>query len=287
MSEQSDVKAAERRFEPADKRPACCIAGLRFGGNGPRLAHLLRRFDPISLEQMEGVALLDRVDTKYVMDELQLVWALHALAGAYRILDIDGVRLNRYFTLYFDTADLTLYQWHHAGKRNRCKVRSRHYLDTNLAYLEVKSRAGRGRTVKRRLRTDGLVSQLTPETDVFVDEHLPFAAQRLEPRLWDEFSRITLVSRQCAERVTFDVDLQFGHDGDLAGLPGVVVAEVKQARVDHGSEFIRQMRAMGIRPLRVSKYCTGVCMLYPEVKHNNFKPKLREIEKVMRENHHV
>ena len=287
MTEQTNNDVVARGLVRAQVPRTARMPERRCGGSGPSLAHLLRRFEPISLEQMDNVALLDRVDTKYVMDELQLAWALHALAGDYWILDIDDVRLSHYFTLYFDTTDLTLYHWHHAGRRNRCKVRCRHYLETDQAYLEVKSRAGRNRTLKSRLRTDGPVERLTPETDAFVDEHVPFDARRLEPALWDSFSRITLVGKRLPERVTLDVELQFGCDGHLSGLPGVVVGEVKQVHVDHGSEFVQRMRAMGIRPLRVSKYCTAVCTLFPEVKHNNFKPKLQAIAKIMRGDRHV
>ena len=87
-------------------------------------------FDPISLAQMDEVALLDRTDTKYVMNEGQLFTALISLTGYYQILDINGIRLNHYRTLYFDTTNFALYLRHHADGRNRYKVRSREYVDT-------------------------------------------------------------------------------------------------------------------------------------------------------------
>lgn len=76
---------------------------------------LLASFAPISLAQMAGVALLDRMDTKYVMSETQLYQALTTLREEYWVLDINAVRLNQYRTLYFDTADFMLYHRHHAG----------------------------------------------------------------------------------------------------------------------------------------------------------------------------
>jgi hypothetical protein len=244
---------------------------------------LLSRFAPISLGQMEAVALQNRTDTKYLLSGSQLERALRALAGQYRVLEIDGVRLNAYETLYFDTPDFALYMQHHAGKRNRYKVRSRRYVVTDQAFLEVKLKTNKDRTVKRRVATDGLATACTPELARFVASAVADPAETLEPKLWNEYSRITLVSSTHPERLTIDLDLCFGRDGQRVALPGIAVAEVKQDGVDRGSGFIRQMHAAGIAPTSFSKYCIGVSLLYPHVKHNNFKPKLRLVQKLMGE----
>ncbi len=247
----------------------------------PDLACLLGRFAPISLAQMDGVALQDRTDTKYVFHARMLYPALAALTEQYRILEIDGVRLHRYHTLYFDTADWALYHRHHVGARNRYKVRSRQYVDTDVSCLEVKLKTGADRTIKCRLRTAGLVSQLTPEANAFVRAHLPPGTQDLMPRLWNDFSRITLVSRLRQERLTLDVSLRFHSEQRTVALPGVVIAEVKQARHAHTSDFMRLMRAHHLRSVGFSKYCIGVTLLYPDVKHNNFKAQHRLLAKSM------
>ena len=109
---------------------------------------LLARFDPISLAQMNSVALLDRTDTKFVLAETQLHRALTTLRWQYRVLDISGIRLNHYQTLYFDTADFALYRRHHAGGRNRYKVRSREDLDSHLSFLEIKHKVDDHRTIR-------------------------------------------------------------------------------------------------------------------------------------------
>jgi hypothetical protein len=248
---------------------------------------LLARFEPISLARMNGVALLDRTDTKFVLDESQLARALTALRGQYRVLDIAGVRLNHYQTLYFDTADFALYRRHHAGGRNRYKVRSREYLDSHLSFLEIKHKVDSHRTVKNRMQTPGMVTRLNADTDEFMDAYFPLDPHALEPKLWNDFYRITLVSKQRPERLTLDLNLNFGTDTKHAALPGVVIAEVKQAGLDRGSDFMRQMRSMGIRPDGFSKYCVGVALLHPGVKHNRFKPKLQLINKLMKGTNNV
>ena len=245
------------------------------------LVCLLGRFAPISLAQMDGVALQDRTDTKYVFHARLLRPALAALAEQYRILEIEDVRLHRYHTLYFDTADWALYHRHHAGTRNRYKVRSRRYVDTDLSCLEVKLKTKADRTIKSRLRTAGLISRLTPEASAFVRAHLPPGTHDLLPRLWNGFSRITLVSNVRPERLTLDLSLRFRSEQRTVALPGVVIAEVKQARHAHTSDFMRLMRAHHLRSVGFSKYCIGVSLLYPDVKHNNFKAHHRLLARLM------
>ena len=246
----------------------------------PDTARLLGRFAPISLVHMDGVALQDRIDTKHVLHVDHLYSALASLTEHYRILEIDGVRLHRYQTLYFDTADFALYRQHHAGRRNRYKVRNRHYLDTGLSCLEVKLKTKGDRTIKRRPRTPEIVTELTPETCAFLAEHLPPDTPGLEPQLWNNFARITLVSTRRQERLTLDVDLRFT-GGDTVLLPGIAVAEVKQAGRGCSSDFVRVMRGSHIRSTGFSKYCLGVSLLYPDVKHNNSKAHQRLLRKLV------
>lgn len=246
------------------------------------LARLLSRFEPISLAEMDGVALMNRTDTKYVLSINQLYSALNALSPYYRTLDIRGVRLSRYRTAYFDTADFFLYRQHHDHRENRCKVRSREYVDSGLAFVEVKLKTNKNRTVKERISTSALLTRLTPEAVGFINRHCsPLEASQLRLKLWNNFGRVTLVGKDLPERVTLDLGLQFYTAGGAVTWPGVVVAEVKQDGLNRHSAFIQQMRANHIHPHSFSKYCVGVSALYPHVKHNNFKPDLQQVSKIM------
>ena len=252
-----------------------------------RVAHvdyLLAKFDSISLAEMENVRLLNRTDTKYIMRLSQLHHMLNRIAGQYRVLETAHTRLNQYQTLYFDTPDFTLYRQHHNGLRSRYKVRVREYVDSDLAFWEVKRKTNQGRTVKSRLRSPEYVSSLGDEQiDDFVEAHIPLDTENLEPKLWNKFLRITLVSKQHPERLTLDLNLQFGWEDDVVDLPGIVIAEVKRERASQPSDFVQQMRQLRIRPTRFSKYCAGVYLLYDGVKTNNFKPRIRLVEKLMQE----
>jgi hypothetical protein len=251
------------------------------GGSAlPSFVQALAAYDPIGLAQMDGVALLKRTDTKYVLAESSVLDVLACLSDTYRVLDIDGLRLQNYRTQYFDTENLSLYLRHHAGNAVRYKVRSRAYVDTGVAFLEVKKKNNKEWTTKSRTRTDDLLLDLSQDAETFVAVHLPLTPQPLHPVLWNEFVRITLVNKRYPERLTFDLDLRFGRDGSSVELPGIAVCEVKQNGINRYSDFFREMRARSLHPNGISKYCIGVSLLYDAVKHNNFKPKLRLIEKL-------
>src|SRR5438309_1417511 len=65
------------------------------------LGNLLADYEPVDLVDLDRVALLNRVDTKYVLTHDRLLVAFASLSSHYRALDIDGRRVNRYHTLYF------------------------------------------------------------------------------------------------------------------------------------------------------------------------------------------
>lgn len=244
---------------------------------------LITWFEPISLSEMQQAALLDRVDTKYILGAKDLYAALQQLTEEYRVLEIAGVRLNRYQTVYFDTPDFDLYRQHHNKFGTRYKVRTRQYVDSNLAFFEVKHKTNRGRTIKSRLPISSHPAQSNEHANEFVGIHTPLDPDQLEPKLWNSYLRMTFVSKHRLERLTIDLNLTFGWGDAQVTLPGIVIAEVKQKHFSHNSDFIRKMREFGIHPTSFSKYCIGASMLYSDLKANNFKPHLLKLNKAMQE----
>jgi hypothetical protein len=252
-------------------------------GPAHHTAGLLARFDRISLSELARVSLLNRVDTKYVFDMSQLYDALRGAMGCYRALEVERVRLSHYHTVYFDTPDFGLYHQHHNGVGTRYKVRERQYVDSDLAFLEVKHKTNQGRTIKSRLQILEVETDLGRQAGRFIDSHThtPLDERDLEPKLWNDYLRLTLVSTCRLERLTIDTNLSFGWRDIRVSLPGVAIAEVKQERFSYQSDFIRQMRLLGIQPTSFSKYCVGASLLYDGLKSNNFKRHVRLLEKVM------
>jgi hypothetical protein len=215
-----------------------------------------------------------------MLSPAQLRTALASLTGHYWVLDVGGSRLNQYRTLYFDTFTFALYLRHHAGNEVRYKVRSREYGNSGLSFLEIKQKTNKDRTVKFRMPTAGLVTRLTPDLWDFVSRHLSTPIETFEPKLWNNYLRITLVNKHRPERLTLDMGVQYTVEQRSVGLSGIVVAEVKQDGVNWNSDFVQHMRAARIHPFGMSKYCIGVSLLFQDVKHNNFKPKLLRIRKL-------
>ena len=87
----------------------------------------LNQFNPITLQEMDGVKLMDRTDTKFTFNINMLPVILGEAKEYYRILEVEGNRISRYKTLYFDTEDFDLYNNH-----NKCDL-----VKTHLKFLII------------------------------------------------------------------------------------------------------------------------------------------------------
>lgn len=65
----------------------------------------LQDMEPITLEQMSSIRLMNRTDMKFVTNKSMLVQLLNAVGNLYYVQDIDGKRISNYRTVYFDTPD--------------------------------------------------------------------------------------------------------------------------------------------------------------------------------------
>lgn len=254
---------------------------LGWTSDSMELAMAADGFDPISLKEMDEVALLNRVDIKFMLNESRLLDVLTALQSDYWILSVNGKRMNHYRTLYFDTPDFALYRLHVNDRAERYKVRSREYTDTRTSFLEVKHKTRKDRTIKERISTSSQMRELTPEAEAWLDVIYPYDCQTLQPTLWNSFTRITLVSKHLCERVTLDTNISFYASERSVDLNGLAIAEVKRDASYASSPFLEQMRAQRLHPRGFSKYCMGVSMLFDQVKKNILKPKLLKIEKMI------
>ena len=230
---------------------------------------------------MDSVKLMDRTDTKFIFNIDNLPAVLNEAKNYYKILNVEGNRISRYKTLYFDTENFDLYNKHHSGKLNRYKIRHRTYVESNLGFLEVKFKSNKGRTLKTRIKEIGVPEINKGKAFEFLKRILPFSPLDLLPKIWINYSRITLVNKISAERLTLDLNLEFERDEKKQILSKLVIAEVKQdSKV--ASPFISIMRAKHIRQGSISKYCFGVASSFNEVKKNNFKQKLSNVNKIIK-----
>jgi len=244
--------------------------------------NILKKFDAISLADMNSVQLLNRMDTKFIFNINKLPSVFADLQQNYFVLDICGIRKCLYKTLYYDTDDLKMYIQHHNGKLNRYKVRTRKYIETNDVFFEIKYKNNLKRTIKQRVNTSQ-DEKISKKAGGFLIEKAPFKPEDLKPAIFVYYYRITFVSKLFNERITFDVGLSFKKDEEKASYPNLVIAELKQDKSTKSFAF-SILRKHRIPNISISKYCLGICSLYNNVKKNRFKPKLKEINRICYEN---
>ncbi len=231
----------------------------------------INAFRPVFLSEMQGSELQNRIDYKFVFHRSKLETILGAMQEHYRVLEINGVRLQHYETLYFDTAEHTLYHAHHNQRGNRMKIRIRHYSSNQLCFAEVKSKLNTGRTIKKRYPVENLQQHLPPDVLSGITATCGVAYDQLQAGALINFDRITFVALNGTERLTLDLNLQMQEGTESRQLPELVIAELKLYKKEK-SVFSEIMQELRIRPWGVSKYCLAVSMLNKNVRKNNFKP---------------
>ncbi len=246
----------------------------------------LEALAPISLEEMDGIKLMNRIDTKYLTDESTLLRILaDAAAAGYRVLVTEDMRISPYDSVYYDTAGLRMFCDHHNRRLVRQKVRTRSYVNSGDTFLEIKRKNNKGRTKKKRLRipSDELMDfRADTVACTYLAGHSWFSAPDLSPVLETLFHRITLVNPALTERLTIDTQLCFKNfrTGKGTTLQDAVIIELKQdGRADSRMKNI--LLDLRVKPVRVSKYCIAVTLTDPQAKSGRFKEKVRYIEKTI------
>lgn len=239
----------------------------------------VQKFPAISLDDMNSVALLKRTDTKFVINKADLNTILSKIENHYKVLEIDGNRLMTYSSLYFDTKDKAFYHDHHNGKINRTKIRIRKYIESNLCFLEIKQKDGKGNTNKSRIRIPDFETKLSETSTAFIRE-TTCKKYNLLPSLWNTFTRITLVSLVHQERITIDLNVQYTINQIRKKYDDLVIVELKQKRFNRQSKLVEALKSKHINPYSISKYCIGMIHMYTDLKYNLFKRKVLKLNKI-------
>ena len=243
------------------------------------LLNIISSFTSISLSEMDEVKLMNRTDTKFAFRVHNLEELLEKMQVFYKVLEVNSERVQTYKSLYFDTEDRKFYIDHHNSRVNRNKIRFREYVSSELTFLEVKLKNNKGKTIKKRIKVATISEKLSPEQKEYIEK---ITGKKLEvsAKQWILFSRITFVHKTKKERLTIDINLSFENKKEKGDLKEIVIAEVKQERMNRSSDFIRIAKEMSILPMRLSKYCISTMQLHPNIKQNRFKKKQLFINKL-------
>jgi hypothetical protein len=242
-------------------------------------AEVIAGLTPIGLEELNRRAsLLHRLDRKYVLPVTELAPLLSALSSRVQVLEIGERREFGYQSSYFDGPELDCYLDSARRRRHRFKVRLRNYLDSDLRFLEVKTRGTRGCTIKDRKAYHGQ-GDFDDEARRYVESVLAGTGIRgqlagFRPVLTTRYRRTTLFVPDTAGRVTVDTSLTWTlPGGPRLGAPETAFVEVKSTGATR--DLDRLLWSHRHRPCSVSKYGTGLAALRPELPSHRWRPVLR------------
>ena len=230
----------------------------------------LSAFHTVSLDDIQSVRLMNRMDVKFAFNAIKLIPILRRMNAFYDVLDLNDSKIQSYRSLYYDTPDRMFFLDHHNKRVNRNKVRFREYIDSALFFLEIKLKNNKGKTIKKRMQVDEISKKLSHTHINYINKTIGDNLN-LFPQHWINFNRITFVNKERTERVTIDLDLCFSNDASSGGFDDLVIAEIKQDRAGQTSYFKRLLKKMYISPVGLSKYCMSTIELNPKLKHNRFK----------------
>ena len=257
-----------------------------------------RDLAPIGLDELNDTAgLLTRVDRKYLVPLNIAQEMIDALAPTARVLEIDGRRVFSYSSVYLDTPGLDSFLLTAHKRRRRFKVRTRSYLDSSLAFLEVKTRGPRGATVKHRMACDipceeSLAWGLSAPGRDFVasclagavsadEERARELAGSLAPVMSTAYERTTLHLPGSGARLTLDTRMRWTsltrssaaagpatRPGTSRWMANVVIVETKNPLTPSPADH--WLWSAGLRPAALSKYATGMALLHPGLPANKW-----------------
>ena len=237
----------------------------------------LAEFESYRLDQ-GSVAYRERKDSKFLLGRNRLAELLSYLEPSFRVLEIEGERLQSYKNIYLDTPNFSFYLMHHNGQLNRYKVRERYYQNTREAFLEVKYKSSKARTRKWRIALPE-VSQMKED---FLKSIIGKVYVPLRPSLRTFYHRISLMSHSGKQRLTIDFDIGVAHPlEDLSYVfKHLAIVELKEEKHLHDTDFTKAKRHFTLQEQSFSKYCVGCSLVYPQLKQNTFQPLLRQLEEM-------
>src|SRR5690625_4283874 len=175
---------------------------------------MFSEFTPITLPQLTSQAgLMTRFDRKYVVPTPLVHEGLSHLSPNTQVLMMQGQTTFSYQSVYFDTPTFLSHFLSARRRRRTFKVRTRTYVDSVTSFLEVKTKDGRGRTVKERMGyAPEDQARLTAAGMGFVATKLrglglgSDLVEGLQPVLGTRYDRATLLLED-GSRATVDFDL--------------------------------------------------------------------------------
>lgn len=248
----------------------------------------LQKFRTISLTELNATAsYLKRIDTKYLLNSKQFSEILEDLKKDFHVLEIKWKKIFSYDNVYMDTEDYLFYTQHQDKVKKRTKVRTRYYIDSNLAFFEYKQK-NKWITSKYRYEfpseEHGFMTKGKKRFFEWVWQSMyEDKAPKISPSIKTKYRRITLVSKSGSERLTIDFDVKAFDLRDPkskeVNLRNLVVIESKSLSKNCISSKI--MTKYNFKKAKsCSKYSLWVVYSGIAKKYDTFKDTMEEIKKI-------
>jgi hypothetical protein len=238
---------------------------------------ILSSYTSLGLQDLEQDAFFNRIDRKYLGHRSLLPEFLNYFSQSWKVLEVDGLRIQSYKSQYFDDEKLRSFFDHHNQRNNRQKFRLRTY-ENGVSFFEIKTKNNKGLIEKNRLLVDK--SQPLKIPAEFIVAHSSRDAKDLVKNITVDYKRITLINETTDEKITIDTDISFNENGVVKGYDSLLIVELKQKVFSKNLETIIDLRKMDLYSISCSKYCLGIINLREKMKQNRFKRKIRLIQKI-------
>lgn len=256
---------------------------------GSDLNQKLLSFSPISLSQLNAQAsFLDRVDVKYLMSEEDFENILKDLEKNFYLLEINGKSIFEYSSIYMDSENYDFYYQHQNGIKPRTKIRTRLYVDSNLAFFEYKQK---DKNVTRKFRYQFAQAsdhgKMTQEWTKFFEETYKSlygeTPKTIFPALETRYNRLTFCSKDSAERLTIDFHINLtdirNPKKETKNLRNLVIVESKSSKADGMSHKI--MKKYGIEKAHsCSKYGLGLAYNETVKEYSVFSNTMKKVDEI-------
>ncbi|PZM86543.1 hypothetical protein DLH72_00545 [Candidatus Gracilibacteria bacterium] len=261
--------------------------------NDANLNKNLKKFKAISLSELNATAsFLKRIDRKYLLTYNQFLEILGELKNDFKVLEIGGKKVFTYDNVYMDTADYLFYKQHQNKLKSRTKVRTRYYVDSNLAFFEFKQKVN-GVTSKYRYEfpseEHGFMTKGKKRFFDGVWQSLYNGKQKtpsISPAIKTNYKRITMVSNSGDERMTIDFNVKAldlrKSKSEIVDLKNLIIIESKSLKKDCIATKIMQERGIS-EASSCSKYSLGVVYSGLAEKYDTFKETMNKIKEIRME----
>lgn len=198
---------------------------------------------------------MNRIDKKYVIDFNQFCLLSDYIVNNYYIVVDDSNKfLLSYKSIYFDTANLDMYNDHKLNVENRQKLRIREY-ENGDQFLEIKTKSD-NKTKKIRVNLD---LYNIDHYMCWINDNLNYAYSAITPVLEINFKRLTLINKEKNSRITIDFGISFkNYNTNINKKIKEIVIEVKKSDESYITSFEKKLSSLNIEESKFSKYYIGI-----------------------------